>query len=91
MGADHRDHALGLGGLQGEDRGRGGDSGGDRRRRGDAGEQVGTFGPYEKGAVRAVNNCIISDRDSFQVELTLTAARDGETFAERSWTDTLPR
>jgi serine/threonine protein kinase len=31
---------------------------------GNAGEQVGTFGPYEKGAVRAVNDCIISDRDS---------------------------
>ncbi len=34
---------------------------------------------------------IRSDSDTFHVELTLTAARDGEPFAERSWTETLPR
>ena len=34
---------------------------------------------------------IRSDADAFHVELTLTAARDGEQFAERTWTDVLPR
>ncbi len=34
---------------------------------------------------------IHSDADAFHVELTLTAARDGEQFAERTWSDVLPR
>ena len=32
-----------------------------------------------------------SDADAFHVDLTLTASRDGEQFAERTWTETLPR
>ncbi len=34
---------------------------------------------------------ITSDHESFHVELTLSASRDGEPFARRTWTDTLAR
>mgnify|MGYP000084136009 FL=1 len=32
-----------------------------------------------------------SDREHFHVDITLTATKDGEPFAERTWTDVLPR
>jgi hypothetical protein len=32
-----------------------------------------------------------SDRDHFFVDITLTATKDGEPFATRTWTETFPR